>query len=151
MSYTYQYPRAMNTVDAVVFGKFDNLTKVLLIQRGNEPFKDKWAFPGGFIEMNEKLLDAAARELREETGLENVALRQFGTYGDPGRDPRGRNISVIFYGFTDQNNTRVAAADDAANARWFALNEIPDMAFDHNSILHDLMQYLDFSKTTASY
>lgn len=147
MHYTYQYPRAMNTVDAVVFGKFDSRIKVLLIQRGNEPFKNKWAFPGGFIEMDESLITSAVRELQEETGLENLALQQFRTYGNPGRDPRGRNISVIFYGFTDEKNAKIKAADDAANAQWFALEEIPEMAFDHNQILNDLMDHLDLTKT----
>jgi 8-oxo-dGTP diphosphatase len=142
MSYNYQYPRAMNTVDAVVFGKFGNRIKVLLIQRGNEPFKNKWAFPGGFVEMDEKLITSAIRELKEETGLENVALQQFRAYGNPGRDPRGRNISVIFFGFTDENNANINAADDAENANWFALDEIPPMAFDHNKILNDLIDHL---------
>jgi 8-oxo-dGTP diphosphatase len=138
----------MNTVDAVVFGKFGNGMKVLLIQRGNAPFKNKWAFPGGFIEMDETLKTSAARELQEETGLENVVLQEFRTYGNPGRDPRGRNISVVFYGITNENNAKIKAADDAANAQWFSLDEIPEMAFDHNLILNDLIQYLDLTKTT---
>jgi 8-oxo-dGTP diphosphatase len=145
MNYSYPYPRAMNTVDAVVFGKFENRMKVLLIQRGNEPFKDKWAFPGGFVEMEETLIKSAERELQEETGLENVALEQFRTYGNPGRDPRGRNISVIFYGFTTESNADVKAADDAKNVRWFTLDEIPQMAFDHNEILNHLIDHLTLS------
>lgn len=142
MPYTYQYPRASVTVDVVVMCRFEHQTKVLLIQRGNEPFKNRWAFPGGFIEMDETLEESAVRELHEETGLQGVSLKQFGVWGDPGRDPRGRTVSVVFYGFTDIKNSIVAGADDAKNAAWFKLNEIPEMAFDHNEILNKLIDAL---------
>jgi 8-oxo-dGTP diphosphatase len=142
MAYTYQYPRPSVTVDIIIICKFEDKMKILLIQRGNEPFKNKWAFPGGFIEMDETLEESAVRELHEETGLQEVRLHQFGTYGDPGRDPRGRTVSVVFYGFTDIRNSLVAGSDDAKNAGWFGMNEIPDMAFDHNTILSDLLKYL---------
>jgi 8-oxo-dGTP diphosphatase len=143
MSYTYPYPKASVTVDIVIFCKSMQHTKVLLIQRGNEPFRNLWALPGGFIEMDETLEESAVRELHEETGLQEVRLHQFKTYGDPGRDPRGRTISIVFYGFTDISNSLVAGADDAKNAGWFARDEIPDMAFDHNKVLDELMGFLN--------
>ena len=142
MAYTYNYPRASVTVDIVILCQFENQTKLLLIQRGNEPYKNKWAFPGGFIEMDEMLVESAVRELHEETGLQGVKLQQFRAYGDPGRDPRGRTVSVVFYGFTDIKNSIVAGADDAKNAAWFSLDEIPDMAFDHNLVLDELVGFL---------
>jgi len=142
MSYSYSYPRASVTVDIVIFCKTGSLTKVLLIQRGNEPFRNLWALPGGFIEMDETLEESAVRELHEETGLQEVRLHQFKTYGDPGRDPRGRTVSVVFYGFTDISNSLVAGADDAKNAGWFALDEIPELAFDHNLVLEELLDFL---------
>ncbi|MCF8367143.1 MAG: NUDIX hydrolase [Bacteroidales bacterium] len=147
MPYTYQYPRASVTVDIVMMCSFENQTKVLLIQRGNEPFKNKWAFPGGFIELEETLEESAKRELEEETGLTGIELMQFRTYGDPGRDPRGRTVSVVFYGFTDPKNSTVAGADDAINADWFKLNDIREMAFDHQIILEDLLRFLKLEKT----
>lgn len=143
MTYTYQYPRPSVTVDIIVICKFEDKMKILLIQRGNEPFKNKWAFPGGFIEMDETLEESAVRELHEETGLRGVKLEQFKTYGDPGRDPRGRTVSVVYYGFTDIKNSIVAGADDAKNAGWFSPDEIPDMAFDHNNILTELLEFLN--------
>lgn len=143
MSYTYEYPRASVTVDIVVFCKFDRILKVLLIQRGNEPFRGQWAFPGGFIEMEESLLNTAQRELEEETELKRIELRQFKTYGDPGRDPRGRTVTIIFYGFADPKNSSVTGADDAKNAGWFSLAEIPILAFDHQKILYDLLEMVN--------
>ncbi len=143
MTYTYDYPRASVTVDIVVFCRLDDRWKVLLIQRANPPFAEKWAFPGGFIEMEETLTQSAVRELQEETGIENVVIEQFKTYGDPGRDPRGRTVSVIFFGFADPENAEAKGADDAANADWFALDNIPDLAFDHNKILGDLCSHIE--------
>lgn len=143
MTYTYDYPRASVTVDTVVFSKFDEEWKVLLIQRGRPPFQDLWAFPGGFIEMDETLLASAARELEEETGLTNVDLEQFKTYGDPGRDPRGRTVSVVFYGFIAPEKSLVKGADDAKNAAWFPLAMFPALAFDHELILSDLIVHLN--------
>ncbi len=143
MTYTYDYPRASVTVDIVVFCKFDDRWKVLLIQRANPPFAEKWALPGGFIEMEETLTQSAVRELQEETGIENVAIEQFKTYGDPGRDPRGRTVSVVFFGFTGLDNADAKGADDAKNADWFALDNLPDLAFDHNKILGDLCSHIE--------
>ena len=106
MPYTYQYPRPCVTVDIVVFRATDKGYCILLIKRKNEPFKDAWALPGGFIEMQETLEESAARELREETGLTGVELHQLGTFGDPDRDPRGRTITVAYYAL-DNSNTEV--------------------------------------------
>jgi 8-oxo-dGTP diphosphatase len=130
--YIYDWPRPMVTVDAIVFNISDGSPKVLLIKRGNEPFKGKWAFPGGFVDMDEELQDAAARELAEETGLTGVKLQQLRAFGKCGRDPRGRNISVMFIGVT--NNDKIKSGDDAAEAKWFDIDKLPPMAFDHNDV-----------------
>lgn len=138
MPHTYKYPRPMVTVDIAVFCQFDGELRVLLIQRGNPPYKNAWALPGGFIEMDEKVVDSAYRELEEETGLSGVSLEQFFTYGDPGRDPRGRTISVVYTGFTIPENAEVKGADDAKKAAWVSVSELPPLAFDHGIILDDL-------------
>jgi 8-oxo-dGTP diphosphatase len=133
--YTYEWPRPMVTVDAAVFGLFRDGAKLLLIKRGKEPFKGRWAIPGGFIEMDEELADAATRELAEETGLTDVPLEQMRTYGTVGRDPRGRQITVVFMGIVDQKQAKARAGDDAAEARWFNIERPPaEMAFDHDEI-----------------
>ncbi len=142
MLYTYEYPRPMVTVDIAVFCKFGEEQKVLLIQRGKHPYEGSWALPGGFIEMEEKVVDSAYRELEEETCLTGVELEQFKTYGDPGRDPRGRTISVVYFGFTSSDNADVIGADDAKNAEWFSLEELPLLAFDHGKILADLINHV---------
>jgi len=131
--YIYDWPRPMVTVDAVVFNTSGARAKVLLIKRGNEPFKGQWAFPGGFVDMAEELETAAARELAEETGLSGVDLSQFHTFGKPGRDPRGRNITVAFIGTTKK--TEIKSGDDAADAQWFDIDALPsEMAFDHSEV-----------------
>ncbi len=146
MAYTYAYPRPSVTVDIAVFCKFDTRWKVLLIERGNPPFEKQWALPGGFIGMEETLISSALRELEEETGLKGLALEQFRAYGDPGRDPRGRTVSVVFYGFTLPEKAAVAGGDDANDARWFDLRQLPDLAFDHHKILDELTGYLTSEK-----
>ncbi len=113
---------------------------VLLIQRKHPPFKGQWAFPGGFVDMDEELEVAAARELMEETGLKPQGLTQLHTYGTIGRDPRGRTVSVVYIGFADAENDQPKAGDDAQNAKWFSLKEIPDLAFDHYEILKHALQ-----------
>lgn len=134
--YTYDWPMPMVTVDAVVFTFFRGKAKVLLIKRKNEPFKDKWALPGGFIEIDEELEDAVARELKEETGLEKVTLEQMNTFGRCGRDPRGRQITVAFMGVANKGQTEIKAGDDAADVRWFDIERLPrDMAFDHDEVV----------------
>lgn len=142
MAYTYPYPRPSVTVDIAVFCKFNSRWKVLLIRRGNPPFEKLWAFPGGFIGMDETLKASAFRELEEETGLKDLVLDQFRAYGDPGRDPRGRTVSVVFYGFTLAEKSAVAGGDDASDARWFDLANPPALAFDHDVILEELKNFL---------
>ncbi len=146
--YVYEWPRPMVTADAVVFVFFDGKPKLLLIQRKHEPFKDRWALPGGFIEMDEDLPDSAARELTEETGLTGVPLEQLHTFGKPGRDPRGRTITVAYFGVAEKNWDQIKAADDAANVDWFDIDHLPPMAFDHNEIARCAIERL---KQTEAY
>jgi len=131
--YTYKYPRPAVTVDTILISKQNS---VLLIQRSDEPFKGKWALPGGFIELDESLETACHRELEEETGLKVKQLTQFKAYGTVDRDPRGRTISVIFYSFQDEEAIPMAG-DDAANAQWFPLSQLPELAFDHQLIIDE--------------
>ena len=135
MTYTYKYPRPALTVDCVVFGLDDEELKVLLIERGGEPFAGAWALPGGFVEMDEALDVAAGRELSEETGLGKVFLEQLFTFGDPGRDPRGHTVSVAYYALVHIRDHRVRAATDARDVNWFAVADPPPLAFDHGKIL----------------
>jgi len=133
--YVYAWPRPMVTVDAIVFAFFGRLAKLLLVNRANEPFKGKWALPGGFIEIDEELEDAVARELAEETGLTDVPFQQMHTFGRCGRDPRGRMITIAFMGIAGDGKNKIRAGDDAARARWFDIEKLPpDMAFDHNEV-----------------
>src|SRR6516225_2943129 len=135
MSYTYQYARAALTVDCVVFGFDEGELKVLLIERGLEPFKGRWALPGGFVRVDETLDEAARRELVEETGLKNVFLEQLYTFGAVERDPRERVVSIAYYALVKLSNHRAKAATDAANAEWFSISNVPKLAFDHADIL----------------
>ncbi len=130
--YTYQYPRPALTVDAILIKKESR--QLLLIQRGIEPYKGKWALPGGFVEMDELLADACKREIMEETGLEVSELTQFMAADKVDRDPRGRTISVLFYGFVPEEAV-VQGGDDAAEAAWFSLDALPELAFDHGDLL----------------
>ncbi len=122
------------TTDCVIFLKTGEELKILLVKRKKEPFKDSWALPGGFLEDEERLEEGAKRELREETGLVVSKLEQLHTFGTPGRDPRGRTISICFFGEISSEET-VKAGDDAADAQWFTLNQLPKLAFDHSEIL----------------
>lgn len=134
--FLYEWPRPMVTVDAVVFKKSKTGLEVLLIQRGKEPFKGCWALPGGFIEMDEELEDAAARELAEETGLKGVKLKQIHTFGTVGRDPRGRQISVVYAGILKNDKAKIKAGDDAAETKWFVTKKLPKkLGFDHRQII----------------
>lgn len=135
MPYSYKYPRPALTVDCVVFGFDEGESKVLLIERGLEPFKGRWALPGGFVKVDETLDDAARRELEEEAGLTNVFLEQLYTFGALDRDPRERVVSVAYYALVKLSEHEAKAATDAANARWFAVSKIPKLAFDHADIL----------------
>jgi 8-oxo-dGTP diphosphatase len=142
MTYTYQYARPALTVDCVVFGLDDGELKVLLIQRGLEPFKGRWALPGGFVRVEETLEQAARRELEEEAGLKNVFLEQLYTFGAVDRDPRERVVSVAYYALVKLSDHRARAATDAAEAEWFPISKVPKLAFDHYQILQTALDRL---------
>lgn len=132
---TYKYARPAVTVDCVVFGLDEDDLKILLIQRGLQPFKDQWALPGGFVAVGESLENTARRELNEETSLKNVFLEQLYTFGDPARDPREHVITVAYYALVNLSEHRIQAATDASNAAWFSVDDAPKLAFDHERIL----------------
>lgn len=137
--HTYAYPRPALTVDMVAIDTFADTPHVLLILRKSPPFANCWALPGGFVEENEDLIVAALRETQEETGLiidkNDPNLHQIGAFGAPNRDPRGWTVSVAYCVKGDFSHQNIAAADDAKAVQWFALNALPDMAFDHKSII----------------
>jgi len=135
MSYTYKYPRPSVTADCVVITK-EAEPKVLLIERGADPFKGCWAFPGGFMDMDETTEECAVRELEEETGMKIQELQQIGAYSKVDRDPRGRTITVAYLAVTD-SPCEVVGQDDAAKAQWFPLDALPKLAFDHDDIMRD--------------
>jgi 8-oxo-dGTP diphosphatase len=131
--YIYDWPRPMVAADAAVFGFFAGKAKLLLINRKYEPFKGKWAIPGGFVNIDEELETAAARELKEETGLTGIQLEQIHIAGKVGRDPRGRVITMVFMGIASARQRRIKAGDDAAEAKWFDIENLPkNLAFDHD-------------------
>ncbi|WP_071675594.1 NUDIX hydrolase [Nioella nitratireducens] len=142
MSYTYDYPHPAVTADICIFSIRDGKLHVLLIKRLVDPFKDSWAIPGGFIKMDEDLIDGARRELEEETGVADVPLEQLGAYGTPDRDPRERVITVAFMALVPSDQMVLAAATDAADARWFDMDDLPKLAFDHDRILADARERL---------
>jgi 8-oxo-dGTP diphosphatase len=123
------------TVDIVIFTIEQGALKVLLVKRGIEPFAGQYAIPGGFVLENESLDQAAMRELREETGVAEVYLEQLYSFGDPKRDPRGRVITVAYYALISAEHSQLRAGSDAAAAAWFAVDAVPDLAFDHAKIL----------------
>lgn len=132
--YTYDYPRPAVTTDCVIFG-FDGVElKVLLIERAQDPFKGRWAFPGGFLDMDETADEGAKRELLEETGVKDVFIEQLYTFTDVERDSRGRVISIAYFALVNTKDCSVKAGDDAKNAKWFSVNDVPALAFDHDMI-----------------
>ena len=135
MAYTYKYPRPAVTADCIVITKEEN-AKVLLIQRGNEPDKGTWAFPGGFMNMDETTEQCAIRELEEETGLKVKDVHQIGAYSKVDRDPRGRTITVAYLAIIDKPIS-VVGQDDAAKAEWWPITALPQLAFDHDEIMAD--------------
>ena len=135
MAYTYKYPRPAVTADCIVITR-EAEPKVLLIQRGNPPFKGAWAFPGGFMNMDETTEQCAIRELEEETGLQVTELHQIGAYSKVDRDPRGRTITVAYLVLVDEP-VAVTGQDDAAKAKWFPVDALPPLAFDHEDIMRD--------------
>jgi 8-oxo-dGTP diphosphatase len=135
MPFTYRYPHPAVSVDCVVLRPDGGELKILLIRRGSEPFAGNWALPGGFVEIDEPLDQAALRELEEETGLVPSRLEQIGAFGDPDRDPRERVISIAYLAQVATGNCDAKAADDAVDARWFAVSRLPALAFDHDKII----------------
>jgi 8-oxo-dGTP diphosphatase len=135
MAYTYEYPRPAVTADCVVMTKED-VPQVLLVERGNEPYKGCWALPGGFMNMDETTEQCAIRELKEETGLDVQQVWQIGAYSKMCRDPRGRNVCVAYLAIVDKP-AAVSGQDDAAKAQWFPIDALPPLAFDHEDIMRD--------------
>lgn len=140
LKYHYKYPHPSVTTDCVIFGFDGTKLSVLLVERGIEPYKGRWAFPGGFIKMTESAEAGALRELREETSLEAAYMRQFHAYSSPERDPRERVITIAYYALVRLSEVR--AGDDAAKAQWFHIDEVPALAFDHDRILRDAKREL---------
>lgn len=149
LKYCYRWPRPGLTVDCVIFrpAKKSNF-EVLLIERGIEPFKGSWALPGGFVYEYEALTATAARELKEETGLTDVKLKFVDIYGEKGRDPRGWTITGVFWGFLPKGQNP-KAGDDAVNFRWFPVDNLPPVAFDHAKIIADAMKKMKRSTRPA--
>ncbi|WP_455536510.1 NUDIX domain-containing protein [Prevotella koreensis] len=132
--YTYRYPHPAVTADCIVFVCQNEKTQVLLIKRGSEPCKDMWALPGGFMNIDESAEEAAIRELKEETGIDVKEVTQVGAYSKVDRDPRERVITIAFYTVID-NPVKAVGQDDAKQAEWFTLDNLPTLAFDHSEIL----------------
>ena len=132
--FSYDYPHPAVSTDIVVLHREPARLRVLLIQRNNDPYRDYWALPGGFVNIDEDLEDAALRELAEETGLSDVLLSQLHTFGHPDRDPRERVISIVFYAVVDEEQ-QLRAGSDAADASWFEVDALPQLAFDHAEII----------------
>ena len=133
--YCYEYPRPSVTVDIVLLTDVMPYPDVLLIRRKNPPFKDAWALPGGFLEIDETLEESALRELYEETNISNVDLTQLGTFAHPDRDPRGRVITVAYVGIVKSKIKDVIAGSDAGEAAWYSISKLPELAFDHKIII----------------
>jgi len=147
--FSYVHPHPAVTVDIVIYTIRDERLKLLLIKRGSMPFKNEWALPGGFVHMDEHLDEAARRELREETGIQGVYLEQLYTFGLPDRDPRERVITVAYYALIPSDRIQIRASSDAEAVGWFAMSELPKLAFDHDEILrvahNRLVAKLDYS------
>jgi 8-oxo-dGTP diphosphatase len=140
--YSYAYPHPAVTTDIVIFSIRDNELKLLLIKRKGEPFKGKWALPGGFVQLDEDLEAAANRELAEETGVSGVYLEQLYTFGQPNRDPRERVITVAYYALIPSDRLTLTASTDAEAVGWFGMDELPKLAFDHETIVETAHQRL---------
>ena len=147
----YQKPSV--TVDIIIFTIKGREIKVLLVKRSLEPFKDMWAIPGGFIHINESLEEATKRELEEETGVKDVYLEQLYSFGDPGRDPRGRVITVSYFALINSEKIKLKATTDVSEASWFSIKTLPKLAFDHKKILDYAIKRLrwKFEYTTVSF
>lgn len=139
--YTYTYPRPGVTADVAVL-RLVEVPEILLVQRKDSPFKNMWALPGGFMEMEETLEEAARRELLEETGIKAGELIRFDTYDKPGRDPRGRTITQVFMMIWNEGMGFPEAGSDAKTAAWYGIHELPGLAFDHNLIIRDVLEMI---------
>ena len=141
------------TVDIIVFTIQDDDLKILLVKRGIEPFKGKWAIPGGFVKISESLEDAAKRELEEETSVKDVYLEQLYSFGDPKRDPRGRVITVAYMALINSNKILLASSTDTSDAQWFSVKKLPELAFDHKKIFEYALKRLKwkFEYTTVAF
>ena len=135
MPFTYEYARPAVTVDITIFTVRNDELNILLIKRAEPPFQGEWAIPGGFVLEDEDLEAAAARELVEETGVSGVYLEQLFTFGAPGRDPRGHTVTVAYSALIPSDNLELTASTDAEGVAWFAIDKLPDLAFDHDDIL----------------
>lgn len=140
--YEYKYPHPAVTTDCVVFGYDGKNLNILLIERGNEPCKGRWAFPGGFLNMDETAEEGALRELKEETNVTDIYIQQLKAYSGVDRDPRERVITIAFYALVHQGLCKVVGGDDAAKAQWFPVKDTPPLAFDHDTILKDAVRFL---------
>ncbi len=132
----------MLTVDAAIIRNKAVYPEILLIKRGNEPFKNYWALPGGFVDMDETLDEAIKREVAEECNIENIVFQQFKAFGNLNRDPRGRTVSIVYYTFLNNKELDIKAGDDAAEAKWFSISALPELAFDHKTIIDELNNFL---------
>lgn len=149
MAFTYEYPRPAVTVDAVVLRLRLGRIEILLITRGHPPFQGMCAIPGGFLEMDEEPATGAARELTEETGLADLHLAPLFGAGQVGRDPRSRNITLVYGTLVNGDNLNPKGSDDAVQAEWYPLEAPPPMAFDHATILQEVAESLRWQARTA--
>jgi 8-oxo-dGTP diphosphatase len=141
--YCYDYQRPAVTTDCIIYDQDDqNGFKILLIRRKNDPFKDMWAFPGGFLDMDETAEECAVRELLEETGINGIILEQVLTATGINRDPRGRTISIVFLGRAESTNICPVPGDDAQDVEWFKIDKLPPLAFDHYEILQKTLKLI---------
>lgn len=143
MSYTYEYPHAAITADCVIYGFDGEHLKILLVERGVEPYKGMWALPGGFMRIDESVEETARRELFEETGLKDIFMTQFRVFSRVDRDPRERVVTVVFTALVRPEDYVLTAGDDATNALWFDERFLPPLAFDHADIIGEAHRYLE--------
>lgn len=149
----HKYEKPSVTADIVIYTIQNDELKILLVKRGIEPFKDKWAIPGGFVRIHESLENAAKRELEEETGVKDVYLEQLYSFGDPKRDPRGRVITIAYMALINSEKIKIKAATDASEVQWFSIKKIHSLAFDHKKILDYSLKRLKwkFEYTTVAF
>ncbi|MGM0598513.1 MAG: NUDIX domain-containing protein [Candidatus Rifleibacteriota bacterium] len=150
MKYTYEFPRPSVTLDAVVLRTPElKYPEILLIKRGRPPFEGSWALPGGFLEMSERPLNGAARELFEETQLHELPLKPLFSCGEPQRDPRGRTITMLFGCLVRESEMEAHGGDDAKDANWFPLKNLPELAFDHARVIKQVKAHLEWQAHTS--